>query len=406
MASRLRRNVRIAAGSAALAALAAVAWAVAPAISLEDYVPDPVNFEQAVPATEKLSGPDALRLPAARAAAAGEEEDADEGRVRFLSEPFAAPKRFDLVGLTDQDTPVELRARPSGGEWSPWVDTTDGEPVWTGGSDELQLRSRDGRPHGEIGYVNVSGDATAADRALNAVRGSVNAALVSVASLVAPESAAGDAPFEVVNRAEWDPGHSCVPKEPVYGDVKAAVIHHTVNANTYTPEDAPGVVLAICQYHRYSHGWNDIGYNALVDRFGNVYAGRAGGLTNAIIGAHTAGFNSQTFGVASVGTHTTIGLSKPALESITNLLAWKLSVHGLDAKGRTKVISAGGAGNKFASGTRVRAREISRHRRFNQTSCPGRAQISRIIAMTRAKIASGAFTPVVPTPPPDGGVVP
>src|ERR687897_889684 len=141
MASRLRRNVRFAAGTGALTAVAVLSWAVAPAISLDGYVPDPVNFEQAVPSAERLSDREALRLPAARAETAGEEVGSDEGRVRYLSEPFAAPKRFDLVGLTDQDTPVELRARAGGGEWSPWVETTDGEPVWTGGSDELQLRS-------------------------------------------------------------------------------------------------------------------------------------------------------------------------------------------------------------------------------------------------------------------------
>src|SRR5215218_4968188 len=131
MASDLRRNVRIAACGVALPAAAALVWAVAPALSLGQYAPEPVNFEQDVPDLEKVA---AGTEP--RAAHAG------EGAVRYLSEPFAAPKRFDLVGITDEDTPAEVRVRETGGEWSNWVETNETEPVWTGGSDEVQLRSR------------------------------------------------------------------------------------------------------------------------------------------------------------------------------------------------------------------------------------------------------------------------
>jgi hypothetical protein len=403
MASDLRRNIRIAASGVALAVAAAFVWTAAPAISLGPYTPEPVNFEQGVPEIERLSGREALRLGAATARTAGEARGADGARIRYLSEPFAAPKRFDLVGLTETKTPVEVRARESGGDWSPWVETSDSEPVWTGGSEELQIRSRYERPAGEVSYVNVSGDATEEDRALNAARGMVNSAFVTVASVLAPDAASGDAPFDVVNRKQWDPHHSCVPKSSPNGKVKAAIVHHTVNANDYSAAEAPGIVLAICRYHRYSHGWNDIGYNALVDRFGNIYAGRSGGLANPVIGAHTAGFNSQTFGVASIGDHRSSGLSNAAIEAITNLLAWKLSLHGVDAKGRTRVESAGGAGNKFSAGTKVSTREVTRHRHFNETECPGRAQISKILRITQEKIASGeSSTP--DEPPPAGGI--
>src|SRR5918999_538234 len=203
MASTVRGNGRGAILLAGLLAAAALVWVAAPALSLDRYTPEPVNFEQAVPEA------------------------------------------------------AELSAREAGGDWSPWVETTDGEPIWTGGSEELQIRSRDSRPHGEIGYVNVSGDATPADRALNGIRGAVNTALVSVAGLFAGDAASADPPFEVVNREEWDPDGACQPRTPVNGSVKAAVIHHTVNANTYAAEEAPGIVLGICRYHRYSHGWND-----------------------------------------------------------------------------------------------------------------------------------------------------
>ena len=70
-----------------------------------------------------------------------------------------------------------------------------------------------------------------------------------------------------------------------------AVVHHTAGSNSYTAAQSAAIVRAIELYHVKGNGWNDIGYNFLVDKYGQVFEGRIGGIERNVVGAHAEGFN-------------------------------------------------------------------------------------------------------------------
>jgi uncharacterized protein with LGFP repeats len=130
-------------------------------------------------------------------------------------------------------------------------------------------------------------------------------------------------------------------------------------------------VLGIARYHRNSNGWNDIGYNFLVDKYGQIFEGRAGGVDQAIVGAQAQGYNSVSTGVACLGDFTAIAQSPEGMDALARLIGWKMALHAVPTDGEVTVISAGGPSNRYPSGTPVTFNRISGHRDGNNTSCPG-----------------------------------
>ncbi|MER6733078.1 peptidoglycan recognition protein family protein [Streptomyces puniciscabiei] len=152
--------------------------------------------------------------------------------------------------------------------------------------------------------------------------------------------------------------------------VKVAFVHHTASGNNYTCAQAPSVIRSIYRYHVDGMGWRDIGYNFLVDKCGTIYEGRAGGVTKAVLGAHTAGFNNDSMGIAVIGSYSATKPSGAAVTAVARLTAWKLGLFGADPHGRTYLTSAGG--NLFPKGKNVRLNVISGHRDGFATECPGK----------------------------------
>ncbi|MFE6098542.1 N-acetylmuramoyl-L-alanine amidase [Streptomyces laurentii] len=184
----------------------------------------------------------------------------------------------------------------------------------------------------------------------------------------------------ITSRAGWGADESISPEEPGYlpgGKIKAVVVHHTAESNTYTCADAPAVVRGIYAYHVKQLGWKDIGYNFLVDKCGTVYEGRKGGVDQPVQGAHAYGFNSETTGISVLGTYTDAAPSQAAMLSVARIAAWKLGQYGVDPAGTT-TLTAGDAGTNFfgkswAKGAQLSFPVIHGHRDGYNTQCPGNA---------------------------------
>jgi hypothetical protein len=381
-----------------LLAAGLIVWLAAPALSSQPFVPRAVEFEQA------------LDTSAWSRAAGGD----------WRSAVIRAPKRFDLVGLhwrrgeRARDVVTRIRVRTAGGRWQRWTlmgaDHAGGagaEPVWAGGADAYQLRM-DGAsvPRGlRARFVNATGTATARDRLTTALRRNAHGLLRTLGGNTAraqtPAPGSRAAP-QIIPREQWG-ADQCRPRAvPAYGEVQVGFVHHTVNANSYSPQDSAAIVLSICRYHRNSNGWRDIGYNFLVDRYGQIFEGREGGIDQPVIGAQAQGYNGVSTGVANIGTFSQAPQTAAGVQATAELLAWKMSLHGAPVRGAVEVVSAGGPSNRYRDGTPVTFERISGHRDADKTSCPGEALFAQLPDI-RARAAG--LAPQYAFLPPPAGVV-
>ncbi|MFJ3618154.1 N-acetylmuramoyl-L-alanine amidase [Streptomyces iakyrus] len=166
--------------------------------------------------------------------------------------------------------------------------------------------------------------------------------------------------------------------------VKAAFVHHTASGNKYRCSQVPSLIRSIYRYHVKSMGWRDIGYNFLIDKCGKIYEGRAGGVAKPVLGAHTLGFNSNSMGIAVLGSYGATKPSKSAVKAIARLTAWKLGLYRMNPKGKTYLKSAGS--NLHRKGKKVRLNVISGHRDGFKTECPGRKLYGKL-GSARSKAA-------------------
>ena len=292
---------------------------------------------------------------------------------------------FELVGLHWRGSGrVEYRTRSLAGRWSRWLLSSDedalpdrgsrelramrgwrvGEPQWTGAADAIQYRTR--------GHVSR-----------------VRAVLVRSPRLPVggkrPELASAPA---IITRADWHADEAIRRAAPYYADgIHLAIVHHTAGSNSYSKAESASIVRAIELYHVQGNGWNDIGYNFLVDKYGQIFEGRYGGITRPVIGAHAQGFNSGSVGIAVIGDYSSTSISPAARAALVSLIAWRLDLAHVDPLSKVVRVSAGNP--RYAAGTAITLNAISAHRDVYPTSCPGASLYAQLPSLRTAVAQTG-----------------
>ncbi|MFI5714982.1 N-acetylmuramoyl-L-alanine amidase [Nocardia sp. NPDC051750] len=304
---------------------------------------------------------------------------------------------FSMVALTAPDlanTTVMVRAKQPDGAWGQWyeaspIDGADGvadgapagtDPIYVGNTTAVQvLVTR--KPHQNPGGPLEPTPAAAGEQAppdLTAVlidpgRGAVDDHLQDIAAALP-----GGGP-RVITRNQWGADESIRCQEPTYDDGLGGItVHHTAGRNDYSQGESAGIVRAVYAYHSQTLGWCDIGYNALVDKYGQIFEGRYGGLNEPVQGAHAGGFNENTSGVAIMGDYQAEQPTDASIEATGKFIGWRAKIAGLDPKGQTTMYSEGTEFTRYARGEEVKLPVVFAHRDVGNTSCPGDAAYAQM----------------------------
>ena len=350
--------------------------------------------------TESIGGVDELALD--RAPAALDPALVDEGnpgldrRVSEDVEPAVLttqlrPGEFTAAGVSwstenaPADIVVQVRIREKGA-WSDWqsLSAQDGpdpdsadaknaagrmatQPISSASADSIQVR------------VDSASSATPRDLQLVTVNPGTSPAYANLTQVPSGTAGASTTKPNIITRAQWGADESIRSCAPTYSrTIRVGFVHHTVGSNNYSPAESAGMVRGIYAYHVNGNGWCDIGYNLLVDRYGQIFEGRFGGTDRPVLGAQAGGFNTDTLGVAAMGTFTSEAPPAGMLGAISQVLGWKLGLHGRNPQGSTVLTSRGGDSTNFPAGTLVAVDVVSGHKDVGQTACPGDRLYARI----------------------------
>lgn len=172
----------------------------------------------------------------------------------------------------------------------------------------------------------------------------------------------------ILQRSQWC-GNCGEDPSPVFTDPTHLIVHHSAGSNSSS--DWPAVVRSIWDFHVNGRGWDDVGYNYLIDPEGVIYNGRGEGL----MGAHFCGTNSGTLGVCVLGTYSGVAPTEPSVQRIQDLASWQL------CKWQTNPTTV-----SLHSSSNRNLIHISGHRDGCATECPGQQLYDRLSPIRTATL--------------------
>lgn len=325
---------------------------------------------------------------------------------------------FQTLGVTwPQDAEgsaldPRVRTRSADGVWTDWVTLEEGDGAPDTGTPDAGPERRGGTESmwvGEAAAVQVSFAAGAGDRRVEldlvdvpagpamTVTGavSVRSGERATAAVGAPTVVVTGSAPRVISREEWGARPpACQPD--VAQTLVGAVVHHTAGSNDYADvAQAMQQIRGDQAYHIDGRGWCDIGYNFIVDKWGNVYEGRDGSLTSPVIGVHAGGFNTGTIGVSMLGDYSTLAPPPAAQEAVAQIVAWRLAAYDRDPSATMTYRTPGGENSRYAAGAEVRLPVVFAHRDVSLTACPGTAGYQTLPALRTRATALAVSGPLV-----------
>src|SRR5215212_6556121 len=140
------------------------------------------------------------------------------------------------------------------------------------------------------------------------------------------------APPQIIQRDSWGANS---PTVPIVRQTPRGIILHQIGADDVA--EAPPFLRALAAYDTQVLGWDDLPFHFVIDRDGNVYAGRAGGPTAAV--SRFSG-GDAAIQVALIGSTALPAQQQTALAS---LLAWLGQAYGIAPTGQHTLAAGGGA---------------------------------------------------------------